>query len=816
MITSLAKSRIKYNKSRSLLTVIAVMLTTTLLMALGTSAVGLLDFNKQGAASVSNIHATMSNLTQDQVNRLKNHVDVESMDTSEIFASVEKDKMNGFLGYKEEVKGGMYYGVGELIEGDYAKELYEICGPKAFFERIGAEPKVGSKVEISFRLQGKGQIQTREFTISGLVSQRDISKMDISDSRIVYSANISKKLIEEMIQQDDRVYSAAIRAYGEDQLDYDEMCQRITDIAADVGIDEKNVSFNKDYLSTATDPGTETMQIAAMVALLIIIFSGIVIYSIYYVGVITDVQEIGKLKALGATKKQIRHLLMREGLFVSVIAIPVGLILGFLIPYIFLPMVMRKGMEVSVMSFEFEKIHMFSLPITLLVVAVVLLTVLVSLLKPMRMAGRVSPIEAIRYQESSRGRKLRKGRLSIDVFGLSKANLTRNKRRTVVTMVTMGLSCVLFMSMAGVLNSMSAEDIANRQLEGSDFKIDLEYALTDEEYPENNLENIAKNNPLSKEFVKNIEVIDGVEDTRVVREAPVSSEHPSELFAEERRVTVSALTREKAEEYSKDIERGSLDYDKLVREKGAVFTYDNFWEDYGLEMGEDMEFTVYDGDRTMPLTMSIEASVNDGGAAMFLIPEENFDAMNLESNCTTALYIDVDDSRYDEVKTALEAMTEQEVRFDLYSRDEEMSIGSMSVNMIKLPMYAILIMIAIIGFMNLINTMITSIVTRKKELGMLQAIGLSNKQLTKMLAGEGMVYMAGTLIAAMTVGNLLGYLVFLWGKETSFMSVTEYHYPVWESLGLALVLVLGQLAITFFISRRIGKESLIDRIRSGE
>lgn len=99
---------------------------------------------------------------------------------------------------------------------------------------------------------------------------------------------------------------------------------------------------------------------------------------------------------------------------------------------------------------------------------------------------------------------------------------------------------------------------------------------------------------------------------------------------------------------------------------------------------------------------------------------------------------------------------------------------------------------------------------------MLQAIGLSNKQLTKMLAGEGMVYMAGTLIAAMTVGNLLGYLVFLWGKETSFMSVTEYHYPVWESLGLALVLVLGQLAITFFISRRIGKESLIDRIRSGE
>lgn len=145
-----------------------------------------------------------------------------------------------------------------------------------------------------------------------------------------------------------------------------------------------------------------------------------------------------------------------------------------------------------------------------------------------------------------------------------------------------------------------------------------------------------------------------------------------------------------------------------------------------------------------------------------------------------------------------------------------MAIGAMSVNMIKYPMYAILLMIAVISFMNLINTMVTSIITRKKELGMLQAIGLTNRQLTKMLAGEGVVFMIGTLIASMTLGNLFGYLVFLWGKSTGFMSVTEYHYPVWETLALVLVLVIGQLAITLFISRKTSKESLIDRIRTGE
>lgn len=814
MITSLAGSRIRYNKSRTILTAIAIMLTTTLLMALGSSAVGLRDFQTQQAASVSNIHATFNRLTAEQVSKLKNHVDVEALDTNEIFASVENGKMNGFLTYGEEMKSGIYYGVGTLTEGSYAEEADEICGPKAFFERMGVEARVGNKVEISFRVQGKGQIQTREFVISGLVTERDISKLDISDSRIVYSATISKKLVDELIPENQHIYSASVRVYGESQLNYDEMCLKINDVAADIGCSENEVSINKDYLGTVTDPGTDTIRVVAAVALLIIVFSGIVIYSIYYVGVITDVQELGKLKALGASKKQIRRLLMKEGLFVSAMAIPAGLILGYLIPRIFLPIVLRKGMKISLVSFELGTVHMFSLPVLLAVVIVVLVTVYVSLLKPMRMAGRISPIEAIRYQESSGKGKLREGNLSVDVFRLSKANLMRNKHRTIATMVTMALSCVLFMSMAGALNSISAEDMADRELEGSDFKISLDYALTDEEYPENNLENISKNNPFSDELIGQIEDMDGVEEVRTLCRVSASSDNPAQLFKEEPRLTISALTEDKAEEYGKEVKRGELDYDKLAAENGAVFTSDVFWEEYGLELGERIDFTVYDGDRQIPLSVTIEATVDDGSASMFLIPQEVYDSLKLENNSITDLYIKADADKYEEVKAAMETIADSQESFDLYSRDEEISIGAMSVNLVKLPMYAILIMIALIGFMNVINTMVTSIVTRKRELGMLQAIGLTNRQLVRMLAGESMVFMAGTLISSLTVGNLLGYLVFLWARDSGFMSVTAYHYPVWETLALALMLVIGQLAITLFIGKRLGKESLIERIRN--
>ena len=812
MITSLAGKRIRYNKSRTLLTVIAITLTTMLLMALGTSAVGLLDFNKQQAAATTNAHATVKGMTHQQVEKLSNHADVESLKTNEIFATIDYDRMNGYLTYTDEIKDGIVQGVGNLVEGHETEKADEIVGSRAFFERMDVEPEVGNTFSISFRVQGKGEILTRDFTISGIVSDRDISQLDISDSRIAYGAQISEALVDEMIPAADRVYNATIRVMGEGQLDYDAMCQRINDVAKDIGTNENYVDINKDYLVVATDPGTDTIRVVAAVALLIAVFSGIVIYSIYYVGVITDVQEIGKLKALGASKKQVRKLLLREGMFVSAISIPIGLILGFLIPYIFLPIVMEKGMEISIMSFDMGEIHMFSLPVLLLVIAVVVVTVYISLLKPMRMAGKISPIEAIRYQESSKNKKLRTGNISVNVFRLAKANLLRNKKRTIVTMVTMGLSCVLFMSIAGILNSMRADDIADRQLEGSDFKIEMDYDVNDETYPENNLENINKNNPFTDELLRQILEIDGVEDVRSVHEVPASTDFPSELF--EGRIIISDVSRDKVEQWEEDVKRGQLDYDKLVDESGTVFTSDTFMDEYGLKVGDEIDFTIYDGDRQIPLSVTIQASVSDGGVATFVIPEETYEGLGLENNSITNLFVSVDDDSYDEAKTALQNIVDENERFSLYSRDEEMDIGAMSVNMVKYPMYAILLMIAVIGFMNLINTMITSIITRKKELGMLQAIGLSDRQLTRMLAGEGMVFTAGTLVASLTLGNVLGYLIFLWGRDSGFMSVTQYHYPLWESLLLAAVLIVGQLLVTWAIGKRMRRESLIDRIRN--
>lgn len=816
MISTLAVSRIKYNRSRSILTAVSIMLTTILLMGVGTCAVGLMDLEKQQAVLAGNTHASISRLDNKQIEILRNHMDVEAITVSETFATVEYEKMNGFLTYSEELKDGIYQSLGNIIEGHRAEAVDEICGPKVFFERMGVDGEIGNKITIPFRVNGKGMIQTREFTICGLVSQRDVSDLGISDSRIAYGASISEALINEYLSEDEREYGASIRVYGEDELSYNEIKEKIETVVLDIGSSTDNLNLNRTYLWAMTEPDSDMIAIVVVISLMIIVFSTLVIYSIYYVSVITDVQEIGKLKALGASNGQIRRLLLSEGMRISALAIPIGLILGYFIPYLAFPLILSMVTVLPV-----DSISMFSLPVLLVVAAAVLITVVLSLLKPMRMAAKVSPMEAIRYQESSGKQKMRKGNININLFKLSAANLLRNKKRTIVTMTTMGLSCVLFMSIAGVMSSMRDEDIARRNIPEGDFRLSLDFSANDREYPENNLDSLQQENIFNDEFIQSIKSIDGVEGFSRERHVLVDSDFLSVLFDEEangeyRRIPISCMDREKAKKYQSEVKRGELDYDKMVAQNGAVFGTDVFFDDYGFKIGDIVPLNVYDGNRQLSLTVQIMATVDTGERGYFIVPEEVWNGLGMQFDTTTDLYINVNKAKYDNIKTELEEITDTRDDFILYSMDEEMKIGKMSVGMVKYPMYLILIIIAVIGFMNLINTMITSIVTRKRELGILQAVGLSDRQLTKMLTGEGMVFTAGTLLSSVTLGNFFGYLIFLWAKESGFMSVSGYHYPFMETVMLALVLIFGQLFLTHYIGKRVHKESLIDRIRSSE
>lgn len=831
-VFTLAISRLRFHKSRTLLTGIAIMLTTMLLTAIGTVGIASFNMNRQAVLG-SDYHAVFDGLTPDQTDVLSKHISVEAMSTTEIFADIVNGKMSGVLIYRETVRddrltdNDSVLGPLQMESGHYPEAEDEICSSPVFFRRVGAEPVIGSKVTLSFRINGKGEILTKEFTISGLLPDVEIAE-GIDDSRVMYSAHVSKALLDQYNQ--DGMYkpilNAHLRVYGEDELTYNEITDRIHTVGTDIGLSEENVTLNKEYLHIMTDPDMDVIAVFAAISLVVILFSALVIYSIYYVGVITDVQEIGKLKALGASKAQIAKLFYCQGALVSAFAIPLGLLIGFFLPYFLFPVVVWKLSNSVINSNARDaakallgQIPMFSLPFLLLVAVAVLITVWLSLLKPIRMAKKISPVEAIRYQENTTDAKTRRGHRTVKVSTLTFANLTRNKRRTAVTILTMGLSCVLFICVSAVLSSVSAEDIARREIPEGDFRISLDYSLNDKEYPENNLESLVQQNYFSDDFLAQLSAIEGVEKIERAHGKISSSSDRSALYVdldgEPTRLTLSYFTREDLDELNENLLQGTIDYDRMTTNREVLCTHEYTFTECGLSLGNIFPLTLYDGDREIPLTVTLTALTQpDGNFSLLIVTEDTWKELGLTCAPTTDIYLHVKDSQYDSVKDTLADMVAENEHFLLYSMDVEMTIGRSAVGLTIYPFYLLLVLIAVIGFVNLINTMITSIVTRRKELAILQAIGLSGKQLVNMLAEEGLVFTAGTLLISLTLGNLAGYLLFRWAKDSHFMSVSRYHYPLRESIGLAVVLLGGQLLITRFMRKNVEKESLIDRIRN--
>ena len=796
-IYHLAISRLKYNKGRSILTIVAIALMTTLLMSIGSSALTVIRHQQlEIKESARNYHAVFKGSTADQVFILENHADVESLSTRESVASIELPKLNAVLNFDSTKKGSIDQI--QLANGKMPVEADEIAGPPALFERLDVVPEIGQKFQIPLRIQG-GKVENYDFTITGILEQTDISKLNVNETRLVYGAFVSEKFVEQHIAPEDRTYTAYIRIVNENKHSKDEIETIISEIAEDVGLNKSDISFNEQYLTYMTNPGTQERNV--MIGLLVVFLGGMVIYSIYYVSVISNIQEMGKLKALGATKKHIRRLLFTESLAQSFVGIPCGILLGYLATVFLFRMVILSGSTFGDTFWHWQA--------AICVIVVVLLTVGVSIRKPLKMASGISPVEAMRYQEPTGKQKRKKSFKTLSVSKLSYANLQRNKRRTAVTILALGCSGILFLVVANIANNITAENYARMLMPKGDFEISLNYAEDDREYPENNLNIIQLQNPLNDDLKTQIMSLDGVESIDEKHTVLAEAEN---VVLETQRTEVGGISENDLLSLNKSLKRGTLDYDELVHSNGIIFTWDILFEQYGFEIGDTIQLTLYDGNKKIPFTGTLMASTNSSDDT-FLIADEVLQQLITETNPASAIYITVQPEKFESVKAQIDTLQQENTRFMFKSYDEELGIAKQLIRTIQYTIYGLLIVIGIIGYISLINTMITSILVRKKELGILQAIGLSDKQLRQMIHREGLFFTFGTLALSLTIGNGLGYLLVRIIINTQILTISQYEYPITQTLVLIVAVVIGQIAITVFVNRYIHKQSLVERMR---
>lgn len=803
--TKLAISNLQTNKSRTVLISISVMLTTMLLTVIALSGYGLVKENKINAARLyGEFYGGYIRVNDEILEKMKLHGEFLDVGKMTNFATVSLEEADGILSYIDETAKEL--GHVSTSEGVLPVKENEIAGQKGFFEKAGLmNPGIGDKVSLSYRI-GDSEVMTGDFVISGFMTEGE--KNDLAK---VYGAYVSESFFEDTVPEADRSYNVVFKVKDGEELNEDQMQEKIENLASELGLDKTQVVINNAYLMWLLDPGLETIGICSVIAILVVLFSVLVIYNIFYVGIIQKVQEYGKLRAIGTTKKQIKKILLREGMILAGIGTAAGLLLGTLLANFFFQWLLGEMYE-SLSMTDMETVSAFNLPLMLLAAVISFAAVYISLKKPMRIAAGISPVEAMRYQEdSAKGKGTRNGYSSINVMRLTMSNLARNRKRTLTTIFTMGLSCVLFVVIANVAGNMDAEYDARMHVEKGDFYITLDCRMDDTTYPENNLNHVQQQDLMSEEWLDEIQSIDGVTKVetrkaiRALRENVNGEE--DELYTQ-----VTALSKE---DYQKlDTEQGILNYDSAEKNNEIIFGI-NYWMDtYGYKIGDEVKLTFFDGDKEIPMTFTLTGSTEAN--SMFILTEEQLEAMNVTENMTIDAWVSCDKDKLESVWSTLKQMTEGSEYYEMNTYQDAYKLSNMSVIMTKGALYALLGIIGVIGFMNMANTLITSIITRRRELGILQAIGMTKKQLSHMLQMEGLVFTVGTLLVSLSLGNVLGYLAWMKCKAEHVFGISTYGVPVAELLVMTGILLVLQMVLSGYMSGYLQKEALIERIRHQE
>lgn len=802
-ITGLAVSSIRENRTRSTLAALSIFLTTLLLTAIAVFGYGSVrNYQVNAGRFYGAYYGSFTGVSEEKLADISLRSEFAEIGTNSVVGSAVGEECDNLALYcMDETTRRMTNQECNLAEGRFPETENELAGYRSFFQALGlADPKLGDTVTVRYRKDLKHPYEEAQFVVCGFLEEAGEAV------RQARAAFVSSDYYEKSFAPEERTYTMYFTLDKSIPIDGGSGESVIKALAADCGLEERYASDNYFYLNWALNPGTDVILGCAGVALLVVSFAVLVIYNIFQVGIARKVQEYGKIKAIGTTKRQMKRMIFNEGMMLAAIAVPPGLAAGFVSGKLFFDAGVIRQSELGLLGLP---VSLFSLPVLLFVALSSFLTVWIALMRPMRIVASVSPVEAMRYQELPGGRKkqrgVRKGRKSMDVRGLMLANLSSHRGRTISTILTMGLSCVLFMVLANLAGNMDPEYDARRSILYGDYQLELDYSLDDSAYPENNLDAVLADNPMNEQLLERIRQIEGVKEVRT---------RDILFFTWEGRLnSVSVLSKE---DFESEKNGGGFvsdfTYEEAVEQQALFYGWSYFFEDTGLAFGDRMEIELSNGSRTVVYDGEI------GGAfgmlpTVWAITDQTCKSLGFEEPSCSRIWITCEKGKKEQVLGELERIVGENARLELDSYERELAVSEAGISLMRNLAYTFAAFVAVISFLNMANTLITSIVTRKQEFGVLQAVGMTNAQLNRSLQAEGLLFTVGTVLVTLLVGIPAGYALFCYGREIGMTGLYVYRFPALETLIMVIVLAVFQGILSLALSRNIKKESLIERIR---
>lgn len=781
IVKKLAKKSLGHDKIRNILIVIIIIIVAALLSAMSfiyNAQVKEVDSKMRGQ-----YQAACIDCSEAEMERLSKSKDLEGYGISKILGTTrykdcilnvlyEDKNMNSLLDRPE-------------IKGKMPQKQDEILVEKSFLNYCDLSEDLGQKINLDL-----GSGVKAEYTIVGIYQEKNRS--EARNYRIVVSKDyvVKSKICEP-------IFDFLIKYKKDKSVNDEQLKSKIKHFFDENGIEDKRIVFNSNYFDLKDFSSENTLPII-FVAIFILIACSIVIYSIFYISVSRKVKEYGRLKVIGTTTSQLKSIVRLESLYLSFYAIPIGIIIGGFSAFIWSPNYWSTSENILD---------------GIVIIGFIALTVAVASFTPVKMAGEVSPIEAVKsssYNVKISKKTTKKLRRKIKPITMAFMNFTRNPQKAIITTISLGITGIILMCISTYINSIDLYSMARKQLgDGGNYLISWQSSVAMKDthkFQRNNyFDDKLKEKILSLESVTNITSYDGCN-------VKISFQD------EDSRFIVLGLNEDQMKKYLTDSKNEDINYDKLVENNGIIISdSENLLEKYNgykANVGDILKVESFEGIDTSVNVMGVNKNkINTGVSGyLFVLPDTTlrklYPSVSNFQMCWN-IYAKEDSQKLrEEIFNVI-----KDNRIKITSCQDLIEFYSDSFRKINVALYIILVFIFIFALINLINSLITNLITRKEELGILRSVGMTEKQLSAMLQIECFCYIVSTLIITFTIGTLLGFILCKVFNTIGAFGIVTYHFPIKEVSLFTVLLFIIQFIYGILVSRYMGKQYLVEYIK---
>ena len=841
ILRTLSRRSFRANRRRNLVAILAIILTTMMFTSLFVLSQSMIENMQQMYIQQAGYSSQLSSslLTDDEADAIAEHPAVAEASRSIVVGVAEN-----VSGRQVELRAASAdYADSALslpTEGRMPENADEIALDTITLDKLGLAHQLGETVHLSWTsAPGSDAHETADFTLCGIWQGNPAAMASMAWVSEDFAEKLSVGVDQNAARESGSILGLTMLHI--DLVDDSDPSGTAEKILADTGLSERvTLSPNIAYDSAVGQNMLRELLPMAICMVLVFVSGYLIIYNIFQISVAADIRFYGRLKTLGATKRQLKKIIYSQARRLCLVGIPLGLVIGHFLGAVLVPFMITSTGGAATVALDpwiFVGAAVFAA-----------VTVRISCLKPARTCGKVSPMEALRYTDAEPlSRRKRKKSHSASVRAMAWANLGRNRKRTVLVIASLSLGLVL---LSGIYAKNASFDI-DKYMSGtviSDFEVE------DASIASNFTTYDPQGTTINSALVEKIGDLDGLERTGALYAQVINHEVGESALkniehyynAEERLAVIKATDPGLYDAYSDMLASGSCtailygvdglvvdtladaqnvlagNFDKEAFASGGYVVVDAGPAENADEIAPTYNVgdSVTLGDKTYEVMAIVRdiTPITEGknsDTADFLglyIPAEDFRAMYPENTLRKYFFDVAAEDQPAAEQMLLDVQSEDDPALSFTSKQTLIDHYKEQTRASTIMAFAISFVIAVVGVLNFVNSMLTAIFSRQKEFAMLQSIGMTRRQLLNMLIDEGLYYAGITLalsyvLSALVVG--VGVRLLVAGDWTA-----TFHFTLLPLVICTPILLAFAVLIPVCCFKNIEKQSIVERLRS--